>query len=480
MTPKIFISYSWTNKEYSDQIREWADRLISDGIDTIIDQYDLKRGNNKYAFMESMVTDESVTHVLIFSDKAYTEKANQRSCGVGTESVIISQEIYEKTKQSKFIPIVTEFDENNDACLPVFLKSLIWVDFSTPEKVNEYWEALIRDIYGKSLFEKPKLGKTPSYISDNQDSPRLDAKVKYEVFKQAFLNNRPSLQSYRSDFLESAYDYIDKLRIREKPKTDKLSEKILEDSMHLTKVRNLIVDWVLLEGSSSNSDYFNEIVIDLLEKLIELRSRPEDIHSWNEGWFTAHRLFAYETFIYIIAALIKILRFDIIHDIYKMDYISPPTADYRNENGSCRFDVFFESSDILNEVLAPEGIKYHSASASAEFIKRHANRSDLTMNDLIQADLLTFMMFLLSEDCNYWKNDLRYYAQHNRSYPLFFRASQRRFFKKIAIITGIDNANDLRKEITEGIERNRIIMVPYSMGGSIIKAINMANWDTVS
>ena len=61
-------------------------RLNSDGaIEVIIDEYDFKEGGEKYAFMERMVNDPSVIHVLVFSDKLYAEKADGRKGGVGTE-----------------------------------------------------------------------------------------------------------------------------------------------------------------------------------------------------------------------------------------------------------------------------------------------------------------------------------------------------------------------------------------------------------
>jgi hypothetical protein len=39
-----------------------------------------------YAFMERMVVDKSVTHVLIFCDSEYASRADARRAGVGTES----------------------------------------------------------------------------------------------------------------------------------------------------------------------------------------------------------------------------------------------------------------------------------------------------------------------------------------------------------------------------------------------------------
>ena len=108
------------------------DRLLSDGIDVVFDVYDLNEGDDKFVFMESMATDDTVSHVLIFCDKGYSEKANAREAGVGTESQIISENIYNKVKQSKFISIACELDEHGSPYLPTFFKSRIFIDFFLP------------------------------------------------------------------------------------------------------------------------------------------------------------------------------------------------------------------------------------------------------------------------------------------------------------------------------------------------------------
>ena len=83
--PKVFISYSWSDQPHKELVQHWADRLVADWVDVILDIYDLRGGHDKYAFMERMVTDPSVSHVLVVCDKKYADKANARKSGVGTE-----------------------------------------------------------------------------------------------------------------------------------------------------------------------------------------------------------------------------------------------------------------------------------------------------------------------------------------------------------------------------------------------------------
>ena len=49
--PKVFISYSWENKENKEWARELADKLLENGIDAYIDQYDLSLGDRLPQFM---------------------------------------------------------------------------------------------------------------------------------------------------------------------------------------------------------------------------------------------------------------------------------------------------------------------------------------------------------------------------------------------------------------------------------------------
>ena len=153
LPPKI-ISYSWTSPSHQNWIRLLAERLIQDRVEVVLDIYDLKEGQDKFSFMERMVTDPQITHVLVICDKAYAEKADKKKAGVGTESQIISKEVYEKVEQSKFIPIACEFAENEEPFLPVFFKSRIWIDFSSLEAQNENWERLIRLLFGRPTKDR--------------------------------------------------------------------------------------------------------------------------------------------------------------------------------------------------------------------------------------------------------------------------------------------------------------------------------------
>lgn len=451
MPPKVFISYSWSSPAHQQLVQSWAERLVADGIDVVLDIYDLKEGHDKYAFMERMVTDSSVTHVLIVCDKKYSEKADARKAGVGTESQIISKEVYEKVDQSKFIPIVCELDEKGNPFLPIYLKSRIWIDFSSPEVVNGNWEQLTRVIYGKPLHEKPKLGKPPVYITSDVPTPTSQVQAKFNSLKQAILQGKNGIALYRREFLDASLEYANELRIRERPDVKSMGERVLEDAKKLTLVRNQIVDWVLLESESKPSAEFTEVLIDFLERLRELKSRPPAMNTWNDAWFEAHAVFVYETFLYIVASLIKTQSFESLHQIFTTHYLIPSTERY-GERRFDTFDAFMGFSDAMQSVLAPEGKKLYSP--AAEFMSKHADRVDLPFKSIIEAELLVVLMSYLTPESK-WFPQTTYYAGYEGEFDFFLRATQHRYFAKLAIITGISNADKIREIAKEKYQQQQ-------------------------
>lgn len=159
--PKVFISYSWTSSDYEAIVLGLAERLVKDGIEVVLDKWDLHPGHEMNWFMERCVNDDTIDKVLILCDKAYAEKADNRQGGVGKETRVISSHI-DSVVQEKFIPIVMERGEDGEAYLPAYLKPLLYIDFSGDGRESNY-DDLVRDIYGIPKYTKPMLGESLAF-----------------------------------------------------------------------------------------------------------------------------------------------------------------------------------------------------------------------------------------------------------------------------------------------------------------------------
>ncbi len=477
--PKAFVSYSWSSPGHCDRIRSYAERLVGDGVDIILDQWHLSEGQDKYAFMERMVSDESVTHVLIFSDQEYATKADGRKAGVGTETQIISKEIYDKTDQNKFIPIVCERQEDNEPCLPVFLKSRIMIDFSSPESTNEHWEKLLRALYGKPIHTKPSLGKPPSYITDDAQKPSLPTLGRYLTLRDALLNGKPTIPLCRQDFIDSAISYADALRVREDPNVDHIDEKVLEDLHTMLPLRDQLIDWLLIETALQTDSEFKEVLLGFLEKLLALKYRLPELTQWNESWFDAQRFFVYEMFLYLIAILIKNNRYGTIQSFLTTSYLLPE-SEQRLRRDFVSFDEFHTHSEAL--AYRNDRLKLNRLSPIADLVKERATRKDLPFRDIMQAELVVLLVSLLS-DGQLWYPHTIVYASRNQRFPLFVRAAQHKYFERLNTITGIKSGDELREKFKDGWEEhntNQWIPWMFRTNVSIWDSMNMDALDTIT
>ena len=129
--------------------------------------------------MEKMVTDPNISKVAMICDRLYAEKADGRSGGVGTETQIISAEIYAAQDQTKFVAILPERDEDGKPLLPTYYRSRIYIDLSNSELYATNFEQLLRWVFDKPLHVKPEIGRMPAFLSDN--TPKgLGCKTKAE------------------------------------------------------------------------------------------------------------------------------------------------------------------------------------------------------------------------------------------------------------------------------------------------------------
>ena len=84
---------------------------------------------------------------LILLDPIYEKKANGRNGGVGTETQIISPEIYNKVKQEKFLPVIFERGENGEIPKTSVLKNNSYIfDLSQEEKYDSEYQRLVKTV----------------------------------------------------------------------------------------------------------------------------------------------------------------------------------------------------------------------------------------------------------------------------------------------------------------------------------------------
>lgn len=378
---RVFVSYSWAVKE---RVRELVDRLIRDGIEVIVDFYNLNKGDDKYRFMERSVNDESIDRVLVICDKTYADKADKRSGGVGDETVIITPEIYNKKDSNKFIPVIFDKDSEGNPCCPAYIKSRIYVDLSNESEQESNYEELLREIYNKPSFRRPALGKMPEYLNDEKhDFSKLRESIRIaKTSKDCRLDPL---------FIDNAVLTMEKYVDKKIQNCEELIETI-DDTKDL---RDLIIDYCSILLSKDTS--INGLVIDLIEKINnDVGFKCDDEYRREvAGYFT------WELLICITALLVHYKKYEELHSILTHTFFL--RRQIYPEFEPCDYSKLCFYSQKLEEYRKSKNQFDRLFTLQGEMLTLREHEPIITKANIINSDLLLYHLYPMYYGNNsYW------------------------------------------------------------------------------
>jgi len=154
--PKAFISYSHDSQDHKKWVLDLATRLRNNGVDAILDQWDLKPGDDLPRFMEQGLI--AADRVLMVCTDKYVEKANAGAGGVGYEKMIVTADLLKTIDSNKVIPLIRQSGSHN---VPTFLRTKLFLDFSRSDQFEFSFDELIRTLHNAPLYEKPAIANNP-------------------------------------------------------------------------------------------------------------------------------------------------------------------------------------------------------------------------------------------------------------------------------------------------------------------------------
>jgi len=447
--PKVFCSYSWTNQDYQNRIIAIAERLMDAHIDVLLDKWDLLEGADTHAYMEKCVSDKSVTHVLIFCDATYTKKADSRSGGVGKETLIITPEIYGQedvtSKEQRYIPIVMEKDDNGNAFLPVYIKGRYYIDMSSDENFTESFEQLVRAIYGKPLYKKPSLGKTPDYIT--ADTKIITGLSTYKGSAISAVREQRAYALNRCrDYFEAFARQFESLRINDIDIDDSFDDVIINKINCMQNTKDECADVIACMIREYNSKECGEIIHDFFENIVDFTQWPEGLSQWHDAKSDHFKFILHELFLYSCAYAIKFNKENILYAVLS-DYYCRMRFN-KEITSYAYFRMNTPSLERRNKRLGLNRI-----SLRADIIKeRIGTRIDLTFNDIMQTDLFLFLHSrILSEGSHLWYPFTLVFAERQyAAFEIFARAQSKSKCDKLLEMLGCSNLEKFKGFFVDG------------------------------
>jgi len=159
--PVVFVSYSHDSPEHKRWVTELASKLVHNGVDVILDQWELSLGDDLPKFMERSV--RGADRVLMICTEAYVHKADDGKGGVGYEAIVVTGELVRDLGSSKFIPVLRQ--KAKPPVLPASVSTRFYVDFSDDRQLNERFDVLLRELHQAPAVKKPPIGKNPYAVS---------------------------------------------------------------------------------------------------------------------------------------------------------------------------------------------------------------------------------------------------------------------------------------------------------------------------
>lgn len=464
-SPKVFISYSWTSDELKQKVENLARQLVNDGIDVIIDIWDLREGIDKYVFMEQSVVSEEVDKVLIICDKKYKEKANKRKGGVGDETTIISSEIYGKAIQTKFIPIVVEFDENHEPYLPAYLKSRMYIDLMDDNYSGGY-EQLLRNIYDKPEKRRPKKGSRPSWLDEDEPNDLIELK-----------------RSNKNDFIDN---YIEVLKpfFKDKYMTP---QEYLEDFRKTKEYRNIFLDKL-----NKFSNEINNIGSFMAEGFEKMYNTLNDIHTFRPNanqcyldQFDLFKLHIWELFLCTTTYLLYYKKYSdlkelLYHTYFIKKYLVSP------EEEPFSYTIFRFRSSFMEEGVRQLDERFNCCTVTGHLICNERVYSNIyTKQNLAMADLFLYQIYkglelnkFKNNNNNIWFPTCYIYVE-NKGFP-WEKLCSKSFCEKIMVIFNAKTIEEFKTKISKCVPDKSVgYLGYYGYAKAILDLIDLKNIATL-
>lgn len=154
---EVFVSYSWDSEEHVKSVLKLSDRLRSDGIDCVLDQYESSPPEGWPRWMDRKIRD--ARFVLMICTETYYKRvmgdeSPDTGLGVRWEGNLIYQHIYNAgTMNTKFVPVLMSRGDRKHVPTPLQGSTYYPID------TQDGYESLYARLLNRPRVQKPKLGK---------------------------------------------------------------------------------------------------------------------------------------------------------------------------------------------------------------------------------------------------------------------------------------------------------------------------------
>jgi hypothetical protein len=438
--PKVFISYSWTSEDYKAWIRDLGTQLLEDGVEVVLDQWEDLVGDDLNAYMETMVDEEAVTHVLLVCDEAYQQKANKREGGVGTEAQIVSPNLYGTIRQERFVPIIAEKDDEGRPYLPTYLGSRMAIDLSDRQFDADY-EELLRVLYRRPKHTKPDRGNPPEWLfeediqkaDDDVDQPLATADS-FSRARRAIAHAEPGARRATKNYLQALNGVLEKKAGEAEASEGELWETIEAQIDALFRYQRQFIDLVelILDYSKEGEKLYLELLGDFFESAIA----PVIEDHGRVKYLDQTRFFVREAFLHTVYRLLMSRRDDALEGLLERRYFFKRSGKHLDES----YTVFRQHLATLEKDKPVD--RY---TPTGDKLKKRCEEGLGDFGMLASAEMVLLLRGVFGGQGRWYPNALIVHCE--MQLPLFFRGRDSQMRATLLRAMGVTSIDELRDQL---------------------------------
>ena len=358
--------------------------------------------------------------------------------GVGTETQIISPEIYNKVIQEKFLPVIFERGIKGEIPKPQYLKTMLHFDLTQEEKYDLEYRRLVKRLYGIEIVEKPELGKKPSWLEERSNIPTkthsgyegLKQQKSDSVKKDEFKNFLLAIKEKIVDFTKD--EFGDNISAEEYISLYDDTRSYRDEFLYLLKYSIYIPE-----------SY--KIIASVLEEIcVEVKNK-----NGYEG--EVMRTLLHELFIYVVAYYLKNKDYNALSYILSKTYFVGKYGYSQDQS----FDAFYDNNTNLDRAVSQKDNKqYYSGTANYQI--NNINVEICNKNEFVFAYIFCYNAAIFVENYTsswFWFPLTYVYGKleyGNSPFNQFVvRLKSKEHLQEVAKIMGFSNTEEFKKKYIE-------------------------------
>ena len=465
IVPVVFISYAWSalTKEW---VLDLAHRLASSGVKVVLDEWDLLPGHDSFAFMERMVSDPLVTHVLMVCDELYAKKADARGrSGVSTETQIITPAVYAQANQDKFIPIVASRSPEGTLCLPAYLKTRFYIDLSSEQVFEEGYEKLLRRLFNKPLNPRPPLGEPPRFVEDETVGASKTRHITRRASRAIERDDERACRRALAEFWDLLVGEVERSRAVQQD-GEPFDERVWQQIADFKPYRD---EWIeLLDHACREGEpmrFMPETMAALLERCL-VCCQHHGAGSWREGEYEPPKFITHELFLCTVAVLVRRSRPEALQDLVGDRFLIGGPNGPVEKDISC-FDFYYPELDQRRKGR----LRSERTSIAVDLLKSRCDGGLLPFSALQLADFLVFLRISFHGVSHWVPRTLICFSRFEGPLELFAGARTARRWLVLRAALGVDTLDEMRDAFLRAFPTEEARFLRW--GGGVFGALSL-------